>query len=458
MAEGILAAIVQRKRRDVAERLQGATFHARPTRLSLRSALARPGARFIMEVKKASPSGHRSSVSVEAAVTAYAPIADAISVLTDAPFFGGSLGDLRKAQAGFDGPILAKDFIVDPRQVDEARAHGADAVLAIMAILSDDEAADVLDRASRLSMDVLVEVHDEAELQRAVRLGAGIIGINNRDLKTLRIDLGTTERLARLVPPDRIVVSESGIVTKADVERLAPLVDAFLVGSSLMASGDVAQAARRLVFGPVKICGLTREEDVQRAAQNGATHAGFVFVPETPRFVASDARSLVAEATGAGVRAVGVFRGQDHGEVSRIASELELEAVQIDGGEHDFQQLRSSLPRGCEIWDVCGVSDSSAPVRDGADRTLFDTSIGNVTGGTGHTFDWERITARPDLPEAFLAGGIGPHNARAALDVGAYGLDVGSGVEAAPGRKDPERLRSLFEALRPDSRRSLPCI
>ena len=457
MAEGVLAAIVERKRRDVGERLRGATFNAQPTQRSLRAALARPRARFIMEVKKASPSGHRSSVSVEAAVAAYAPIADAISVLTDAPFFDGSLGDLRIARAGFDGPILAKDFIVDPRQVDEARAHGADAVLAIMAVLSDDEAAAILEHARRLSMDVLVEVQNEGELQRALGLGATIIGINNRDLKTLDIDLGTTERLAPLAPRDRTVVSESGIATKAGIERLAPVVDAFLVGSSLMSAGDVSQAARRLVFGPVKICGLTCAEDVRLAGAAGATHAGFVFVPETPRFVASDAAALVAEATSAGMHAVGVFRGQDHGEVARIASDLELDAVQVDGGEHYFERLRNSLRQGCEIWDVCGVSDTAGQVRAGADRTLFDTSLGNVGGGSGRAFDWNRITGRSDLPRAFLAGGIGPENARAALDVGAYGIDVGSGVEATLGRKDPERLRSLFEALRPDWRESLQC-
>ena len=124
----VLARIIARKRREVAERLDGPVA-AEPTRRSLGAALARPGARFIMEVKCASPSGHRSNVSVEAAATAYAPVADAISVLTDGDDFGGSLDDLRQVRAIFDGPILAKDFIVDPAQVSEARAAGADAAL-----------------------------------------------------------------------------------------------------------------------------------------------------------------------------------------------------------------------------------------------------------------------------------------------------------------------------------------
>ena len=121
-----------------------------------------------MEVKRASPSGHRSAVSVEEAVAAYAPVADAISVLTDGGDFGGSLADLAFVRARFDGPILAKDFIVDPAQVSEARAHGADAVLAMMSVLDDASAAAVLAEARRLGMDAIVEVHDEAELARAL--------------------------------------------------------------------------------------------------------------------------------------------------------------------------------------------------------------------------------------------------------------------------------------------------
>lgn len=457
MGEGVLAAIVERKRRDVAERLDAATSNPQPTPRSLRAVLARPGARFIMEVKKASPSGHRSSVSVEAAVDAYAPIADAISVLTDTPFFGGSLDDLRTARAHFDGPILAKDFIVDPAQVVEARAHGADAVLAILAVLSDDGAAAVLDEARRLSMDVLVEVHDEAELQRALRLDAPIIGINNRDLNTLRTDLSTTERLAPLVPPDRIIVCESGISARKDVERLGPLVDAFLVGSSLMGAQSIPQAGRGLVFGPVKICGLTTVGDVRLARAAGATHAGFIFVPGTPRCVGPEKAELIAQAKAEGMFTVGVFRDQPASKACATARALALDAVQLHGGGDEMEALRANLPSGCEIWAVSAVGERVDPPSAGVDRTLFDTRLGKVSGGTGRVFDWSRISRRTDLPTAFLAGGIGPHNARAAQKVGAFGLDVGSNIETFPGRKDPQLLRSLFEALRPDCRRSVEC-
>jgi indole-3-glycerol phosphate synthase/phosphoribosylanthranilate isomerase len=417
----------------------------------------RPGARFIMEVKKASPSGHRSHVSVERAVGAYAPIADAISVLTDGNFFHGSLQDLQTVRGQFDGPMLAKDFIVDPRQVTEARLHGADAVLAMLSVLDDAQTGAVAAEARRLGMDVIFEVHDEREMRRALAFEAQIIGINNRDLRTLQTDLAVTERLARLVPGNRIVISESGIRTRSDVEQLSRLANAFLVGSSLMASDDIIFAARALVHGPVKICGLTVAEDVGLAAHAGATHAGFIFAKDSPRRVARVATRLAASAHDHGLRAVGVFKDQPHTEVVDMARSLGLRAVQLHGGETGLDWLKAELPDDCEIWAVSGVDETVEPIRPTADRTLFDTRRGGRSGGSGKSFDWGLIAARPDLPAAFLAGGIGPANARAAQRVGAFGIDVGSGVEQAPGHKNPAKIAALFNALRPRSRSDFPC-
>jgi len=454
MAEGVLGEIAERKRSDVSARLNGATLDPEPTRRSLRDALAKPGARFIMEVKKASPSGHRSALGVEQAAIAYAPVADAISVLTDAPYFGGSLDDLLTVRNCFDGAILAKDFIVDPRQVTEARAHGADAVLAILAMIDDAEATALMAEAARLNMDVIVEVHDEAELERALALGAAIIGINNRDLKTLKTDLVVTERLAARVPDDRIVISESGIRERRDVERLSPRVDAFLVGSSLMASSNIAQAARALVFGRVKVCGLTRVEDALLAANAGGSHAGMIFAEASPRRVADQAQAIAEQARQNGLKAVGVFQDQEAECVARAAHELGLDAVQLHGRESGLDALRSELPGNCEIWAACAVGEAVEPEREGADRILYDTRANGRSGGTGEAFDWGLVAGRPHLENAFLAGGIGPANAHAAQGIGAHGIDVGSGVEAEPGRKDPAKVRALFDALRPACRRS----
>ena len=447
----VLARIVDRKRREVAARLSG-PVDAEPTTRSLRATLARPGARFVMEVKRASPSGHRSDVTVEQAVLTYAPVADAISVLTDGEDFGGSLDDLRLVRERFDGPILAKDFIVDPAQVSEARTAGADAVLVMMSVLDDADAVAVLAEARRLSMDAIVEVHDEAELARALALGAAIIGINNRDLKTLTTDLAVTERLAPLVPADVLVISESGVRSRADVERLGGYADAFLVGSALMAAPDIAQAARALVHGRVKLCGLTNIDDINLAARSGATHVGLILVPDTPRAVDLKQAAVLADAArGLGLKTVGVFRDAAPAEVAAAAQLLRLDAVQLHGDE-DPRAVRAKLPKDVELWAVTGVGATVGAARPGAERTLFDTVQSGHSGGTGTAFDWSRIETRDDLPQAFLAGGIGPDNAREASRVGAYGLDVGSSVEAAPGRKDPAKVAALFAALRPDSR------
>ena len=451
----VLGRIVERKRSEVAALRPLPAPPASPTSRSLRSALARDGTRFIMEVKRASPSGHRSAVGLEQAVAAYAPVADAISVLTDGPDFGGSINDLRRVRRQFDGPVLAKDFIVDPVQVTQARSAGADAILAMMSVLDDAGAAAALAEARRLGMDAIVEVHDEAELRRAVALGAGIIGINNRDLRTLQTDLAVTERLAPLVPPDILIVAESGIANHRDVERLASHVDAFLVGSALMASPDIAGAARALVHGRVKLCGVTRQEDVALAAWSGATHLGLIMVPDSPRSISPDAaRPLAAMSAALGLKPVGVFRNADPADVVRTADSLGLAAVQLHGNEDErsLKAVRDGLAAGVELWALCPVAAAAAAARPRADRSLFDTMRDGKCGGTGQAFDWSLLRSRPDLPSGFLAGGIGPANARAAARVGAYGLDAGSSVEACPGRKDPAKVEALFAALRPMAR------
>ena len=479
-----LAAIVERKRREVDSRLRGQTIDARPTTRSLRTALAKPGARFIMEVKRASPSGHRSARSVREAVAAYAPVADAISVLTDGPAFAGSLDDLAATRAQFRGPILAKDFIVDPGQVSDlayrlagssdlyeasgrspyssvnfVTAHDgftlADLVSAMLSVLSNEEAQAVMAEAARLAMDVVFEVHDEKELERSLLLQPKIIGVNNRDLKTLTTDLSVTERLAPLIPAGVLAIAESGIASRADVDRLAPLVDGFLVGSALMAAPDTGQAARALIHGRVKLCGLTNCTDIAFAGAAGASYAGLILVAGTARAVGGDrACDLAAKARAVGQRTVGVFRDSPVMEIVQSVSDAGLDIAQLHGSETDeyIDALRGQLPTGTEIWAACQVNGMAAPARRGADRSLFDTARDGASGGTGRSFDWRLVAGRDDLPDAFIAGGIGPDNAREAAAVGAYGLDIGSRVECAPGIKDPDMGADLFAALRPAAR------
>ena len=452
MADGILGEIVAAKRAALAQRFAGEALdalraHAVPTRRSLAAAIGRPGARFILEIKKGSPTlgAIRSGADPAAIARGYAGVADALSVLTDEAYFGGSLTDLAAARAAFAGPILAKDFFVDLAQVAEARIAGADAVLVMLSVLDDAAARAMIAEARRFGMDALVEVHDEVEMRRALGLGAPLIGINNRDLRDLSIDLATTERLSALAP-EHLLISESGISTRADVDRLAGKVDGFLVGSALMRAEDPADAARALVFGRVKLCGLNRTEEVAAAA--AASYIGLVFVAESPRAVTVEqAEALISGAP----PAVGVFRNAPVAEVTQAAARLSLHAVQLHGREDpDYvAALRPLLPHGCEIWGA--VDPRHSLKRDGVDRLLFD----NGAGGTGQTFDWRLVTGHPSLTRALVAGGIGLDNAVAARAIGAYAIDVGSAVDAVPGVKSPEKIAALFQALRPAARREL---
>jgi indole-3-glycerol phosphate synthase len=228
--------------------------------VSLRSALSGPRLSVIAEIKRASPSRGRFPVEIDPATVAAEYLAGgaaALSVLTDAPFFQGSLDDLSDAAtvahlASMPAPVLRKDFVVEEYQLHEALAFGADAVLLIVAALDQRTLEQLLAAAGQLGLDALVEVHDQEEMRRAAAAGAEVIGVNNRDLRTFNVDLAVTERLAPLAPPEAVLVGESGITTAEDAARLASAgVVAILVGESLIVAANRSDAVRALTGAPV---------------------------------------------------------------------------------------------------------------------------------------------------------------------------------------------------------------
>jgi indole-3-glycerol phosphate synthase len=242
---------VEARRRDLPQADLESRLSARGEDRPFNEALVRPGLSLIAEFKRRSPSAGRlarEEIDLAAQVAAYERGgAAALSVLTDEPHFGGSLADLRAARAACDLPIIRKDFIVDPYQLYEAAVHGADAVLLIAAALGDEDLRALHQEARAIDLDCLVEVHDEAELERALEAGAEVIGINNRNLDDMSVDIATTFELMPDVPAGKTVVAESGISGRVELEELDRVgVDAVLIGGALMEAPDPEGKVREL--------------------------------------------------------------------------------------------------------------------------------------------------------------------------------------------------------------------
>ncbi len=450
--EAILAAKRDELRARKAERPERLLFRGlcRSDR-SFVSALGGAAPAFILEIKPASPSegALRPIADLDPALAAYARHASVVSVLADGPFFGGSLDLVSRVRAAVPQPILCKDFILEPYQVIEARRAGADAVLLMLSVLDDLDYRVCERQAEQLGMGVLTEVHTEEELARAARLGAPVIGINNRDLRTLAVDRSVTRRLAGQAPPGSVLIAESGIRSHADVAALRDVVHGFLVGTALMRADDVDAATRELVFGRTKVCGLTREADAIAAAQAGATHGGLVFAAESSRVVTPRrARELRRAAP---LEWVGVFVNDAPRRIAELAQVLDLAAVQLHGDEtaDDVGRLRPLLPDGCEVWQAVPVRDRiPTPEETGADRVLLDASVPGRRGGTGRQFDWS-LLERLDRPERYiLSGGLAPDSVYCAVTLGIPFLDVSSGVESGAGLKDAALLARFFAGRR----------
>lgn len=401
---------------------------------------------FILECKKASPSKGviRDDFDPARIAGVYKHYASAISVLTDEKYFQGSFDFLPIVSGIVSQPVLCKDFIIDAYQIYLARFYQADACLLMLSVLDDERYRQLAAVAHSLNMGVLTEVSNEEELERAIALKAKVVGINNRDLRDLSIDLNRTRRLAPRLAHGVTVISESGIGNYGQIRELSHFANGFLIGSALMEEDDLNAAVRRVTLGENKVCGLTRPQDARAAREAGAIYGGVIFVPSSPRYVSDEQAAAVIEATD--LRYVGVFRNAPVSDIVHKARQFSLAAVQLHGDEDQayIDALRVALPAGVQIWKALSVKESLPP-RDlnQVDKYIFD----NGQGGTGQQFDWS-LLAGQKLDNVMLAGGLSADNCVEAAKAGCAGLDFNSGVESAPGIKDANKLAAVFQTLR----------
>jgi indole-3-glycerol phosphate synthase len=384
-----------------------------------RAALAGPGLAAIAEIKRRSPSAGdlRPDADPGRLAREYAHAgAAAVSVLVDERF-GGDWGDLRAARAASAAPLLAKGFFSTEEHLRTAKEAGADAVLLLLRDLDDGTAARLARVAEELGLDTLVEAHDAGELARAAALGAPVIGLNARDLATFEIDRRAQLDLvsqSHKLPHAPVVVAESGIQTRAQgaAAELAGA-DAILVGSALMRAPDPAAKLTELLSRPlVKVCGLTREEDVAVAVEAGADLAGFVLAPGTPR--TTDAVLPVPD----GILAVAVWVGEAGASGADLDQVHEREEGKVRG--RDGTVLRAGEPVA-RLLDLPWQDDDPE--------------------------HWERAAAEPG--RIVLAGKLAADNVAAAIArVRPWAVDASSRLESAPGIKDADEVRAYVEAAR----------
>ena len=380
-----------------------------------RDALSRPGLAAIAEVKRRSPSAgdlRPDADPADLAARFVAAGAAAVSILVDERF-GGSLADLAAARSASKLPLLAKGFFSQADQLAELRRAGADAVLLLLRDLTDARLIQLIRFAHQLSMDALVEAHDADELVRAVALDTEVIGVNARDLDTFAIDRGAALELVASAPRDRVIVAESGVTARAHgaAAELAGA-DAILVGSALMRAADPAAKLRELVARPlVKVCGLTREEDVAAAAEAGADLAGFILARETPR------RAPAVLPVPDTVLSVAVYVGE--------RGDARSDLAQLYAREDGHRSRDGVLLRG-------------------------DEQVARVVDRAWQQEDPEHIErARSAEGRIVLAGGLTPENVGEAVEaVRPWAVDASSSLETEPGIKDHDRIRAFVAAAR----------
>ena len=437
------------------------------------AALRQQDFNFICEVKKASP-----SKGIIAEHFPYLDIAKeyevagaaAISVLTEPDFFKGDKKYLQEIASTVKIPVLRKDFIIDEYQIYQAKVWGASAILLICACLDVPTLTKFRELADSLGLSSLVEAHDEHEVQMAIDCGARIIGVNNRNLKDFTVDVQNSVRLRNLVQDDVIFVSESGLETPEDIQVLRDNnIGVALMGETFMRSPNKVEKLAYLYgstyYTPkVKMCGISKVETIPAVVEAKPDYMGLVFAPSKRQVTVDQAKTLVEElhkqytkrynngaeqSNNDEIKTVGVFVNETLENLVTIATEANLDVVQLHGDEDEafIQSLKERT--NVEVWkavQIRSAADVEKWIDSSADMLLFDAYHKDERGGTGEVFDWSSLDAfeRPFM----LAGGIDSTNvARAIRTVRPYGIDISSGIETN-GMKDDKKITAFTKIVK----------
>ena len=505
--------VAQEKQVETTESVKAAALALpADTGFPFEAALRQQDFNFICEVKKASPSKGIIAEHfpyLDIAKEYEVAGAAAISVLTEPDFFKGDKKYLQEIASTVRIPVLRKDFIIDEYQIYQAKVWGASAILLICACLDVPTLIKFRELADSLGLSSLVEAHDEHEVQMAIDCGARIIGVNNRNLKDFTVDVQNSVRLRNLVQDDVIFVSESGLETPEDIQVLRDNnIGVALMGETFMRSPNKVEKLAYL-YGPtyytpkVKMCGISKVETISAVVESKPDYMGLVFAPSKRQVTVDQAKTLVEElhkqygnrysreevqcsndvvqdgavigavqegtATGdahegtltstenasptlihqEAIKTVGVFVNETLENLVTIATEVNLDAVQLHGDEDEafIQSLKERT--NVEVWkavQIRSAADAEAWIDSSADMLLFDAYHKDERGGTGEVFDWSCLDEfeRPFM----LAGGIDSTNvARAIRTVRPYGIDISSGIETE-GVKDNEKIKAFTNIVR----------
>ena len=403
----------------------------------------------IGEIKKASPSKGiiRADFPYLEIAREYEGTVEAVSVLTEEDHFKGSMDYLSETSKEIVTPTLCKDFIFTEEQVYLARASGASTILLIVRILEQELLERLLAIARSLKMEPLVETHTSEEVKRALKAGAKIIGINNRDLSNFTVDINKSIEISKDIPKEVVVVSESGIKTREDVTRLEEAgIDAILVGEAFMKSSDIVGAVRELRGDTteIKICGIKSEREVDILNKTKPHYTGFIFA-KSKRKVDKNTAMLLRSKLHPSIKAVGVFVDETYENIVKIARHCRLDVVQLHGGEGSdlCSQLREL--NEFKVWKALPGESVTKYIINNYSRSTDSLLFDSVNSGGGETFDWDRLKEKNHM---ILAGGLDRYNIGEALTkVAPKIVDVSSGVEGADG-KDYNKILKFIEGVR----------